>query len=259
MTLLKLPHLILLASSFRTMGASSIVQPDWAFESSTTTYTEIAIAVQEEALYRVVHDVSNGIHRQRSARNLQQVPEDVCAAYVQASNGALNCSCARYDKRDVKVNCNFVNQLCNAGNSSCFQQSLEILVDKDNLVYSTKSCTNLSSAQAMNTCITVVTGTPGLYNDSVTCDVTLNGKTCSSCSACAPNGSNLTISWECCNVLTDKKQTCGYVSPQGATAPQFDVIPTDQQGKCKSGASHALLMVGLLHSIVASIVTLVLL
>ena len=79
------------------------------------------------------------------------------------------------------------------------------------------------------------------YNMTISCAVTQNGQLCQSCTQCAPNENNTqTISFNCCNVQTDLKQTCGPVSNRGGAAARFDVIPPEEQGKCSGGTLRTL-------------------
>ncbi|EEC49710.1 predicted protein [Phaeodactylum tricornutum CCAP 1055/1] len=212
--------------------ASNMPVPSWVSSHSVPENYILQNAATQRAL-QVASDI------QKRARELQQDPDRVCTDYEAASNGRLSCSCQRYDRRDTEISCDFNEETCTADNSTCYKQSVLILVDRDALSYSTKSCTSFSTMEdPLDTCITVRTDTPGQYkNGTLTCDVTMNSEACSSCSPCEA-GENITISWECCNVKADMKQTCGWVGTQGATVPQFDAVLPEEAGKCSSSNSN---------------------
>jgi hypothetical protein len=183
------------------------------------------------------------ISLQRQQRNLQgaQDPDTICEQYQSASKGLLTCNCSQYEATDVAIDCQYTNEICSTNMTTCVTQNVSIIIDKTGGIKGTRSCTRFTtSIQPRDVCIALVPQTVSMFNGSVDCKVTLNDEDCQSCGMCDfEEGGNITMSFDCCNVETDVKQTCGYVGPQGAAIPLFDTIPEDEQGKCGAGRSSS--------------------
>lgn len=95
------------------------------------------------------------------------------------------------------------------------------------------------------TCVEIQPKIPGFFNESIRCGASLNGKLCKGCSQCTASGNSLngstTITVDCCNVVKDAKQTCGYVAADsGFVLPVFDAPGTH---KGCSGATRTTIVV----------------
>jgi len=168
----------------------------------------------------------------QKARYLQQDPSFICEQFQNASNGLLQCGCSRYDRKDVLIECDYTTETCNADESICFNQSVAIVVNEVSVSEEVMSCTYFSTYDSpLDTCIKVTPDLPGRFNETITCEVSLNGEKCNYCVPCNKKG-NITISFDCCNIEPDIKSTCQQISEQGATIPQFDYVSTADAGKC---------------------------
>lgn len=165
----------------------------------------------------------------RTTRNLQQDPTDVCNQFNAAANGTLDCTCKRYDVRDTSIFCNQVNA-CNEDESTCIESSVEIIIDMDALSKRVTSCTFAVDENEMpiNTCVTVLPLQPANYTVLNACFVELNGENCNYCEI--QDMTNITF--DCCNVMDDKKSANTPVGPNGRSAsPRFDDVV--DEGSCR--------------------------
>lgn len=169
-------------------------------------------------------------------RNLQQNPDFICGEFEAASSVPLTCNCERYLEDEVQVNCQFDDEICGTGdNPVCITQSARILINAEGNAYEVESCSQLVSGDVpTKTCSTVVAAVPGDYPKGIeSCSTTYNDNACNYCIPCTNEDGTLAITFDCCNIETDVKQTCGNVTSTGATSPQFDEIPEEEEGQCK--------------------------
>lgn len=167
-------------------------------------------------------------------RKLQQDPAAICELYNTALDGELVCTCARFDRRDTKISCDYVESSCNADSSICYNSTIDIIVNVDALSSSVKQCTYFNTS-VEDTCITVVPSELGNYTSLASCDVTLNSEECNYCAISDTVNTTISataISFDCCNVLDDKKSTNNQVGSNGGSFPNFDFIELGDEGQC---------------------------
>jgi len=191
-------------------------------------------------------------------------PEGVCQSFASLPdfNQTYACSCENYGDNKIQVDCDFRAEQCNDDGSLCYvgsiQRILEVdpdaVVDEKNQVQlpeiAVTSCTRFTTVEDddSETCIRIFPVKNGDFTELKTCSVQYTPiageepRVCSDCSICeTDDDSDLPqISFNCCNLETDLKQTCGPTSG-GVAVPIFDVIPESEKGICTgSGATAAL-------------------
>jgi hypothetical protein len=146
-------------------------------------------------------------------------PEDICAAYQRG--GLFSCTCERYDKYDVIIDCNFHDLQCDSMNITCIAMNFTMVLASPGINQRMTTCSDFVNADPpQQTCIEIKPDTPGLYNATVKCGGSYNGQGCQSCAQCTDN-ENTTITLDCSNVVSGKTSTCQPVSENGATSPLF--------------------------------------
>jgi hypothetical protein len=187
-------------------------------------------------------------------------PQEVCVKYNNQTNGFYNCTCERFGTRDTQINCTYTTPQCNTDNTSCYIGSINQII---NVAYQARvvtTCTTFIKSFRdtvplnQELCINIFPTEYGKFQSIDSCFVSLQPinttdemKICSSCKVCPTdsslinNGINTTnpnISFDCCNIITDIKQTCQPVSLlTGVAIPQYDDITKDNMGKCTSHGS----------------------
>jgi len=176
-----------------------------------------------------------------------------------------SCECESFDD-DVKILCGYASVVCNSDNSTCYTGTIEQILTEDTdipvgtnettfLQRVVTACTQFTTDDnESETCVRVFPVEDGDFTSLDSCSVLYSPdgsepKLCASCTVedptCTGESGFPEISWDCCNLQTDQKQTCGPVS-QGVAIPYFDVIPENKKGMCTSGAPAAS---GLTHSL----------
>jgi hypothetical protein len=181
----------------------------------------------------------------------------LCEGLNEASS-LWNCTCEELGATDVKAVCELVlpcesNTTCIAGSIEQYFVPLSASQAAVNATFSCISYPNSDTPEA-KTCIRVFPKAPGDFSEIASCsaqyqpDANTEPVTCHSCESCQDttntnDGQNGTatasISLNCCNVVTDLKQTCQPVQKTGATFPLWDEIPPDQKGQCSSASPIA--------------------
>ena len=187
-------------------------------------------------------------------RKLQDfTPEDVCAEFakIKEFNQTFSCECSQYGV-DVQVDCDYRDEQCNSDGSVCYlgsiQRILELDANSDEGTNSTATvarvvttCTRFTTDDDdSETCIRIFPITSGNFSTIKSCSVQYTPTAgddfmvCSDCSPCETGQNDLaTISFSCCDVETDLKQTCGPTQ-DGVAVPVFDIIPESEKGMCTS-------------------------
>lgn len=177
-------------------------------------------------------------------------PQTVCEGYNNATNVTWKCECERYDKVAVLVNCTYLEPQCTDDETFCYVGYIETVIEarNPNITISnvTTSCFNITTSKPPEfVCVRIFPNESGNFTTIKSCGVEYNGTVCSSCEPCQPDpNSNTTnpnathISINCCNVVTDKKQTCSSISENGATVAIFDFIEPGDEGKCSRSAEQ---------------------
>jgi hypothetical protein len=188
---------------------------------------------------QALEEVAAGnINNALDARNLQQVPSEVCDQYNAAAGGLLQCECERFGRRDTRVFCDYVNKTCNEDESICFDSTVEVIVDLDAISTRVVQCTffeyDATVEEPTDTCITVYPLVDGNFTQLFECSVTLNGEDCNFC--VVDNGFNTSeLTFDCCNVMDDVKATNNLVGPNGGAFAFFD--PVEVEGQCSGQKS----------------------
>jgi hypothetical protein len=176
----------------------------------------------------------------RHLQNSPVSPEEVCAEFNnrnETNATQLDCTCRRYDERDTLVECDFMELSCNDDNSICYTGSFQLLLNEtlNSKVVTTCSNRTVPVSPKDNTCIRIFPVAAGNYSEIESCSATYNDEVCNYCVACdkEPGVNMSSITVNCCNVETDKVQTCGPVNENGATGTRFDFIAEEDQGKCE--------------------------
>jgi hypothetical protein len=207
---------------------------------------------QHDGILNDMMDFNNQIHRILSRRELSELnPVAVCESYNNATKGMLECECQQYTTEAVLVKCSYIAPQCNLNATFCFDGYIETMMEAGtdgNVVYNvTTSCSNITTSPTPEfVCIRIFPNESGNFTTIGSCSATYNNETCNSCSSCEPNPetmanasliNNTHIAINCCNVVADKKQTCGSISENGATVQQFDPIEEGKEGQCTESSS----------------------
>ena len=200
-------------------------------------------------------------------RKLQAfTPESVCANFASSAeyNQTFSCQCSQYGE-DVQVDCSYREEQCNSDGSVCYlgsiQRILELDTNSDEVSNSTDivarvvtTCTRFTTGDDdSETCIRIFPVTSGDFTKIKSCSVQYTPtagteyQVCENgCTPCETGFDDLpTISFNCCDVETDLKQTCGPTQ-DGVAVPIFDIIPESEKGMCTSAAETFSLVVGAL-------------
>lgn len=161
------------------------------------------------------------------SRHLQQGgnysldPDDICAAYQRS--GQFECTCDRYDKYDVIIDCTFFDLQCDEMNITCIAMNFTMILASPNVNTRMTTCHNFVNADPpQESCIEIKPDTPGVYNETFKCGGLYNGALCQSCEQCTDT-EDATITLDCSNVVAGKISTCQPVVANGATSPLFPV------------------------------------
>lgn len=214
---------------------------DMDFDSKIQEHQRRNLYISQDIL-----EIHNGVTRMLGTLN----PDSVCEGYNNATKGLLTCECQNYNgTKAVLINCTYDGDQCNEDQSFCYNGYITTIVEgrDPNITISnvTTSCTNVTTSPTPEfVCIRVFPNENGNYTTIDSCSAQYNGVTCNSCGPCVPanitaNGTSLNktyITVNCCNVLQDKKQTCGSISTNGATIQQFDYVRPGDEGQCKSNS-----------------------
>ena len=197
-----------------------------------------------------------------------QPPEVVCESYNNGTTASmLTCNCSRFGTRDTQVDCTYNTPQCNADNTTCYVGSISQILNVTLQSRAVTTCTTFiksfvpSVPVQSELCIRVYPFEDGNYETLLSCEVSLRsaediiagnnigGDVCNSCTICenppsdASSGSsknttvNPNISFNCCNVISDIRQTCVPVSATyGVAIPQYDAVTSENQGRCTSHA-----------------------
>lgn len=195
-----------------------------------------------------------------------QTPEEVCESYNNATAGILTCTCSRFGTKDTQVDCAYNVPQCNSDNTTCYvgsiSQILNIALQSRVVTTCTIFIESFVETVPLNTelCIRVFPFEDGNYETISSCSASLQPagsgssssddvQVCNSCTICetpdtsSTDSKNMTtnpnISFNCCNIITDIRQTCVPVSAtNGVAIPQYDTITPENQGTCASHADH---------------------
>lgn len=192
-----------------------------------------------QALEEVAAGLVNEGSLYQQGRKLQQDPDYVCGLYNEAAAGTLNCTCSRYDRRDTLIACDYVNTTCNADGESCFDATVNIVVDLNAKSKAVTQCTyylKQENETASDTCITIYPATLGNYTELDSCYTSLNSEECNFCYISdTPNVtfSPIAVTYDCCNVVIDQKSTDNPVGANGAAFAFYDVVAEGDEGQCE--------------------------
>jgi hypothetical protein len=190
-------------------------------------------------IFQALDEIAAARSHYQQNRLLQQDPIALCDMFNAAADGILDCTCSRYDKRDTRLSCDYVNTTCNADASICFNATVDIIVDLDAKSKSVTQCTysiKELNETATDTCITVYPAALGNYTELDSCCTTLNGDECNFCYISDTPDlafSPIAVTYDCCNVVTDIKGTDNPVGANGAAFATFDAIAAGEEGECK--------------------------
>jgi hypothetical protein len=146
-------------------------------------------------------------------------PDDICAAYQRS--GQFECTCDRYDKYDVIIDCTFFDLQCDEMNITCIAMNFTMVLASPGVNQRMTTCHNFVNADPpQQSCIEIKPDTAGVYNDTFKCGGLYNGALCQSCEQCTDT-ENATITLDCSNVVAGKISTCQPVVANGATSPLF--------------------------------------
>ena len=199
--------------------------------------TTLSVLAQDASLDLLQQSALDDVLSSLSNRRLQLDVDFVCSEFMNNAGRNVTCECIRWDRFGVRLTCDFPDELCTTDNSTCLTQAVDIILDGEGRSLRVESCTKFTTGdEPLDTCVQVTPDTPGGYNETVTCEVTLNDKKCKFCEQCMDDTGNTTISFNCCNVEEKKQQTCGYVGPQGASLVLFDPVVDGQCIQKSSGA-----------------------
>lgn len=194
-------------------------------------------------------EVNRGL-QERTLQN-QLTSEFVCDSLNNMTTTTnLQCVCSDFGS-DFQVDCTYVNPICDATNTTCYVGSIQQVL-KEGIVGAPlqarviTTCTIFTTDpnRGTETCIRVFPFTDGDFDMIASCSVmyTPTGsdpRVCSSCTIWEDDNSsseNPRVSFDCCNLQTDVKQTCGEVA-NGLAIPFFDIIPESEKGQCTSTAT----------------------
>ena len=185
-------------------------------------------------------------------------PESVCASFTanQDFNQTFDCSCKSYGV-DVQMDCDYRQEQCNSDNSICYLGSIQRILELDPeavevqaesvplLARAVTTCTQFTTDDNESvTCIRIFPKNDGDFDEILSCSVQYSPtgedpQKCNECTLCGTDKiSGLPeISFNCCNLETDLKQTCGPTQ-DGVAVPVFDIIPESEMGMCTSGGAY---------------------
>jgi hypothetical protein len=174
---------------------------------------------------------------QGAGGNYSLDPDDICEGYHRSGEGLFDCTCDRYDKYDVIIDCIFRELQCDPMNITCIAMNFTMVLESPGVNQRMTTCQNFVNADPpQQTCIEIKPDTPGLYNETFKCGGLYNGVLCQSCSQCTED-ENSTITLDCSNVVSGMTSTCQPVSENGATSPVFPPA-----GETPTSAAHLCLL-----------------